>query len=108
MRTSAFRIRDAALASGRISAFGRRGPPVVRQERRPAWPAWVLVVRIRPQLAVERGVLRDLVAIQSDPEPRSRWHGNGAVLVGELPALDDVVGEVMVVRVRSETQVGDD
>src|SRR5450759_1401316 len=77
----------------------RIGPLLVGDARVPAGPARVAVVRIAPQLLVERRVTRHSFRVQPDAEARPIRHGNGAVAIRKLAALDDVVGQVVVVGV---------
>src|SRR5215217_8212226 len=93
--------------AGRRARVRGVGPAVVRDRRRPAGPERVLVVRVTAQTFVKLGVLGQLVAVEPHAQARPLRDGDGAVLVLERAALDDVVRQVMVVRVGREREVRD-
>src|ERR1051325_1314850 len=106
-----FVILFSPLYSSTADVVGRArvrgvGPAVVRDGRRPARPERVSVIRITAQTFVSLGVLGQLVAVEPHAQARPRRHGDGALLVLERAALDDVVREVMIMRVGRERQVG--
>src|SRR5215211_1630113 len=125
LRSSARSVRRAcrvARASGLLIVMplpfdkseahaGRRarvcgvGPAVVRDRRRPARPERVLVVGVAAQTFVKLSVLGQLVAVEPHAEARPRGHCDGATLVLERAALDDVVGQMMVMGVGREREV---
>src|SRR5699024_8973 len=88
------------------AVIGVVGEVGVRQEREPGGPGRVAVVGVGAQSLVELGVLGDLVPVQAHPQPGFGGYGHAPLAVGALAALDDVVGEVVVVRVGGEDQVG--
>src|SRR6185369_3014626 len=67
-----------------------------------------LIVPVVAKFAVEIGVFRQLLAIQPNSEPWSVGNTNGALLVLKFSAFDDVVDEMVVVRVGSEREVRND
>jgi len=88
-----------------LSRGARVGPAIVRDERCPARPARVLIVRIGSKLAIEILVLGELVAVQPHAQPGGIGHANRAVLVCQLSAFDDIVFEVVIVGIGGERQV---
>src|SRR4030095_125486 len=97
---------SGSLSGGRRSNSGNEGlpaiagirPAVVWHERRPAGPCRILIVRVVALFAIEVLISGQLLAVETDAKPRP-------LVVWQLSALDDVVGEVVVVRVGSERQV---
>src|SRR5690625_2445675 len=91
------------LGKAVIGVVGEIG---VGQQWEPGGPGRVAVVGVGAQTLVELGVLGDLVPVQAHPQSGLGGHGHAPLAVGALAALDDVVGEVVVVRVGGEDQVG--
>src|SRR5687768_10775102 len=83
-------------------------PAVVRHGRCPARTERVLVVRVAAEAFVELAVLGHLVAVQFYPEAGTGRHFYLPALVFHQSALDDVVDEMMVMRVRRVAEVRDD
>src|SRR5699024_2657233 len=84
------------LGKAVIGVVGEIG---VRQYWEPGVPGRVAVVGVGAQTPVELGVLGDLVPVQAHPQSGLGGHGHAPLAVGSLAALDDVFGEVVVVRV---------
>ena len=54
------------------------------------------------------GILRQLFAADLDAKAGACGHGDGAVPVGQLSARQDIVGQMVVMRIGGEVQVGQD
>src|SRR5581483_12100348 len=76
--------------------------------RHPVGTAGVAVVRVAADRAEQLVVRAQPVAVELDAQPRAAGHGDLAVDVAHESSLDDVVAEVMVVRVGRELQVGEE
>src|SRR5215472_13517353 len=83
----------------------RISPSVVGDERRPAGPSRVLIVRISAQALIELMVLGKLVAVESHAQTRAIRHANRPAFVLHEAAFDDVVREVMIMGIGGERQV---
>src|SRR5512143_1347630 len=77
--------RDRPLGIRPVAVGDRRVPP-----RAPR----IAIVRVAAELAIELVVLRELRAVERDPEAVAVGHADRAVRVGHLPAGDHVVDEV--------------
>src|SRR5437588_7715836 len=77
----------------------RVGPTIVRDGWRPARPERVLIVRVRSQTLVKLAIFVELIAVESHAQARAFRHGDGPGFIFELAACDDVVRQMMIVRV---------
>src|ERR1017187_10488871 len=83
-------------------------PTGVGDNRRPSRTARILVVRVAPETLVEFAVLAQFVAIQLPPETRLARNADRAILIWHQPTFNPVVGQMMVMRVGREREVGKD
>src|SRR6266542_3573057 len=81
------------------------GPLVIGNERIPAGPAGIAVVRIAAELTEKLVIARELVAVERDTETGRIGHGERAVAIDELAARNHVVGHVVIVRVGGVAEV---
>src|ERR1051326_6634915 len=86
----------------------RIGPTIIRDQRGPARPAGILIVRIAPQALVKFAVFAQLFTIEFDAQAGSARHFDRTILVLHQTTLDDVVCEMVIVSVRSEGEVRQD
>src|ERR1700730_3704925 len=80
-------------------------PAIIRDSRRPSRSQRIPIVRIGTEALVKLTVDAELFVIELYAEPRSSRHRDGAVFVLELATGDDVVLEVMIVRVGGERKI---
>ena len=55
---------------------------------------------------VEFAVLAELFAIEANAKARCIGDGNRSVLVAQAAAFDDVVRQMMIMRIRGEREIG--
>src|SRR3954471_23325994 len=84
------------------------GPAGIRHEWRPARAARILIVPVVAHLAVELRVFRELLPVEFYTKAGAVGNAHRPALVLQLPALDDVVNEVVIVRVGRKREVRDD
>src|SRR5262249_45457184 len=96
--------RDA----GRPPPGSRVRPALIGYCRRPAWPQRILVVRIRTKPPVQLRILSQFVPIQTNAETRPSRHVDRAVHISERASLDDVISQMMIVRIGGKRQIGYD
>src|SRR4051794_26018442 len=77
----------------------RVGETVIRQDRGPTGTPGVLVIWIPSEALVKFAVFTQLLPVEPDSEPRGPRHWQASVFILHQPAFDDVVCEVMIVRV---------
>src|SRR4029450_2186409 len=97
--------RRSNSVNERLPVIGGIRPAVVWHERRPAGPCRILIVRVVALFAIEVFASGQLLAVEPDGKPWPLGHFDRPLVVWQLSTLDDVVGEVLVVRVGSERQV---
>src|ERR1041385_7305494 len=91
-----------SVIDGRRAIVAGIGPAVVRHDRRPAGPAGILVVRIAAEAPIELAVLGELIAVELYAESRILGYADRAVFIFHETAFDDIVRQVMIVRVGRE------
>src|SRR5256886_12256206 len=80
---------------------------MIRRPPRSTLFPYTTLFRSGPEPQERLVVLRQAVAVELHAEPRSVRHGDRAVAVLQLAALDHVVEEVVVVGIRGEREVRD-
>src|SRR5215204_5653206 len=95
-------VRNGRRPNEGLSLIFWIGPAIVRHKGRPAGPAWILIIRIGSELSIQLLVLGELAPVEPYAEAGPIRHPNGAVLVTELAAFDDIITQMMVVCVRCE------
>src|ERR1700678_4635743 len=81
-------------------------PAIVGNNGSPTGAPWVLVIRIAAQPAVELAVLAQLFAVELDAEAGSAGYANRALFVRHAAAFDNVVHQMVIMRVGCEREVG--
>src|SRR5688572_10492570 len=89
----------------RLAFVVRIRPPVVRNQRCPPWPRRILIVGIRAEFAIQIFVLGQLLPIEPHAQTRTIWHSNRALLVLELPAFNEVIFEMVIVRIGRKPKI---
>ena len=88
--------------------IARIGPTVIGYNRRPAGARRILIVGISAQPRVQFFVFGQFVSIQLHPKARSGGHLDRAIVVLERTAFNDVIGEMVIMRVGGERQIRQD
>src|SRR4051794_19458221 len=101
-RCQATERRALLERDGWTAVVERVGPAVVGQDGRPPGPRGVLFVRITAEPLIQLAIFADLFAIQLDAEAWTFGNFNCSTAIRHQTALDDVIGEVMIMRVRGE------
>src|SRR5436190_17663417 len=84
------------------SVILRIRPPVVGNRRSPSRTARILIVWIVAEALVQFAIFTELFTIEPYAQPRTLGHADRAVLILHESALDHVVHQMMIVRVRGE------
>src|SRR5260370_34412381 len=75
------------------------GPTGTGNRREPSWSRRVAVIGVAAKAPVERGVHLHLVAIEPHAEPGASGHADRAVFVFKFAADDDVIDQMVVMRI---------
>src|ERR1041385_6255132 len=86
----------------------RIGPAIIRNDRGPTGTAGVLIVGIAAEALIQLTVFAELVTVECYAQPGLIRYGYRPIRIGHEASFDDVVGEVMVMSVGSEGDIGDD
>src|SRR5436853_7642871 len=90
-----------------MRCLARIGPIMIRDQRIPARPAGVAIVRIAAELVEQRVVARKLFAIERNAQSWRVGNADRAVDVTKRSTFDHVVDEMMVMRVGGVAEIGD-